>query len=119
MAKEHKTFFASSARTATSTVHQNISSAAGFFIIDVSAATATPSVVFTVNGVDPVSNSTFTIIESAAITGTGTTVLRVFPGATAAANTIVNDLLPEGISITATHADTDSITYTVSFVGLF
>lgn len=119
MAKEHKTFFASAARTATSSVNETISSAAGFFIIDVTSATATPSVVFTIKGVDPVSDSTFTILTSAAITGTGTTVLRVFPGATASANVTVNDLLPEGITVTATHADTDSITYSVSFVGLF
>lgn len=120
MAKEHIEIFASEARTATpADANVTIGSATGFFIINVSAATATPSVVFTVSGVDPVSEAEFTIIESAAITGTGTTVLRVFPGATASANVTVNDMLPEGINVAAVHADSDSITYTVQFIGIF
>lgn len=118
MAKEHVEVFASAARTATPTdANFNIASATGFFVINCSAITATPSVVFVVNGVDKLGNE-WPIITSAAITATGTTVLRVFPGATAAANVTVNDLLPEGINVSATHADADSITYSVHFHGV-
>ena len=117
--KEHVTIFSSAARTATPTdANVTIGSSVGFFIINVSAATATPSVVFAVNGVDALSGAEYNIITSAAITGTGTTVLRVFPGATASANVTVNDLLPEGINVSATHGDADSITYSVQFVGM-
>lgn len=118
--KEHVEIFASAARTATPTdANVTIGSACGFFVINVTAITATPSVTFAVNGVDPASGAEFNIITSAAITSTGTTVLRVFPGATASANVTVNDLLPEGINVSATHADSDSITYSVQFIGVF
>lgn len=89
----------------------------GLFYIDVTAAAATPSVVFTIIGVSP-SGTEYTILASAAITGVGMTVLRVSPQLTAAANTIAKDMLPAAIKVTATHADADSITYSVYFVGM-
>jgi hypothetical protein len=118
MGKEYREVFASAARTATSTSTIACESAAGFFVINVTAASATPSVVFTIKGVDPISSATWDILASAAITGTGTTVLRVHPELTAAANTIAKDFLPQAVAVTATHADADSITYSVSFMGV-
>jgi len=116
--KEQITFFDSAARTADSTSRQTLASKAGVFVIDVTADPAAASVVFTIRGVDPVSNKTWDILTSAAITAVGTTILRVDPGLTASANTIAKDVLPQGIDIFANHADTDSITYTVSFLGV-
>lgn len=81
--------------------------------INVTAITSTPSVVFTIQGKDEISGSYYTILASAAITGTGTTVLRVYPGLTASANTVANDVLPKTWRVLATHADGDSITYSV------
>jgi hypothetical protein len=109
------TLFASAARTATANGSDinNLRFRGAHIVIDVTAASATPSVVFTVQGKDAVSGKYYTILASAAITGTGTTTLRVFPGATAAANTVANDFLPRTWRIIATHADTDSITYSV------
>lgn len=109
--------FASAARTATSTSKPSENSGryrGGVFVIDVTAVADTPSVVFTIQGRDPVSGKAYTILTSAAITGTGTTVLRVYPGLTAAANVTVSDILPAQWQVLATHADTDSITYSVS-----
>lgn len=83
-------------------------------IIDVTAATATPSVVFKVEGKDQVSGKYYTLLESAAITGTGTTRLTIYPGAAATANVSVPDVLPKNWRVTATHADTDAITYSVA-----
>lgn len=107
--------FSSAARTATGNSgdlangqHRGL-----HIVIDVTAASATPSVVFTVQGKDETSGQYYTILASAAITGTGTTVLRVFPGATAAANTVANDVVPKVWRVLATHADADSITYSV------
>lgn len=82
-------------------------------VIDVTAVSATPSVVFTIQGKDEVSGAYYTLLASAAITGTGTTVLRVYPGLTASANLVANDVLPKTWRVLATHADSDSITYSV------
>lgn len=107
--------YASAARTATpDTVELEVGGHRGMhLVIDATAAAATPSVVFTIQGVDRTSAKVYTILASAAITGTGTTVLRVGPGLTAAANTVANDVLPPIIRILATHADADSLTYSV------
>lgn len=83
-------------------------------VIDVTSVTATPSVTFTIKGVDQVSGKTWDILASAAITGTGTTVLRVHPALTASANAIAQDVVPTFFTVTAVHADTDSITYSVA-----
>jgi hypothetical protein len=115
MRKTYVTLFGSAARTATENgadqINNNYTSA--HITIDATAVTATPSVVFTVQGKDPVSGKYYTILASAAITGTGTTVLRVFPAATPAANLAANDFIPHVWRVIATHGDADSITYTV------
>ena len=116
--KDSQVLLASAARTATVSTVMTTDCSAGIFVINVTAAIATPSVTFTIAGVDPASNATYTILTSAAITGTGTTVLRVGPDLTAAANTIAKDYLPQSLKITATHADTDSITYSLGFIGV-
>jgi voltage-gated potassium channel Kch len=116
--KESKVVYASAARTATSSVTMTTGCMSGLFIINVTAASATPSVVFTIAGVDPASDTVYTILASAAITGTGQTVLRINPDLTAAANTIAKDMLPQALKITAAHADADSITYSVGFLGV-
>lgn len=111
------TVLASAARTATPTADtfQIGGATSGLIVvIDVTAATASPSVVFTIKGVDPVSTKTWDILASAAITGTGTTVLRVSPHLTAAANTIAKDMVPGYFTVSAVHADADSITYSVA-----
>lgn len=107
--------YASAARTAEPDTQEF--EAAGYrglhLVVDATAASDTPSIVATVLGVDRVSGKTYTILASAAITGTGTTVLRVGQGLTAAANLVANDSLPPVFRIRVAHADADSITYTV------
>lgn len=110
------TAFASAARTATPEPviyavpedTQNL-----LVVIDATASAATPSVVFTIEGVDRASGKTWVILTSAAITGAGTTILRVSPNLTAAANTIAQDMVPAEIVIRPTHGDADSLTYSV------
>lgn len=116
--KEFQTLFDSAARTATSSKTMITRSRAGLFFINVTAASATPSVVFTIKGHCPISNASYDILVSVAITGVGLTVLRVSELLTAAANTIAKDMLPQAVTVTATHADADSITYSVAFVGV-
>lgn len=119
MAKEkQKTILPSAARTADSNTQFTHSGTGGKVIIDCTVDPAAASVVFTLQGIDPISGSTWTILQSAAVAAVGTTVLTVFPGAPATANVSANDFLPENIQINANHADGDSITYSVSFIGI-
>lgn len=85
-----------------------------YFIIDVTAVTATPSITVTVAGVDRVSGQTFDILASAAITSDSTTTLQIGPGITAAANTDEDSYLPPVFRVSVTHADADSITYSIA-----
>jgi hypothetical protein len=119
MTKELQPIFPSLARTATPTPATiACASGQGLFFINVTAVTATPSVVFTISGVSPNGDALYTILASAAITGTGLTVLRVSPHLTAAANTIAKDILPQSIHVAPVHGDADSITYSMHFVGV-
>lgn len=114
------TVLASAARTATVTSgNLNNNGYRGLhLIIDATAAAATPSVVVTIQGYSPLGDDYYTILASAAITGTGTTILRVYPGLTAAANLVANDCLPPVWRVNAAHADADSITYSVAALML-
>jgi hypothetical protein len=116
--KDPQELFASAARTTTSSMTFSSPCLGCLIVIDVTAITASPSVVFKLEGIDPANSKLWTILESAAIVGTGTTVLRVHPSLTASANAIAKDILPQAMKLTATHADTDSITYSVGFVGV-
>jgi hypothetical protein len=111
------TLYASAARTATPSPHadKKARGAKGLLVfINVSLVPGSaPSVVFTVQGKDPISGTYYTILASAAITGTGLTVLRVFPGGPVTANLAANDTLPEDWRVTATHGNANSLTYTV------
>ena len=83
-------------------------------VINVTASAATPSVVPTIDGHDPLSDTWYTLLTGAAITGTGATVLRVHPELLAATNLTAQDFLPAKYRIVMTHGDGDSITYTVN-----
>ncbi len=110
--------FASAARTATPTPftandggHPRVG---GQFTINVTAIGAAPSVVFNIEGLDPVSGVYYPILTSAAITATGTTVLRVYPGAANTANLSVSDYIPPQWRVRPVHGNSDSITYSMT-----
>lgn len=112
------TVLPTAARTATPTVDQfNVEhgSPSGLVcVIDVTAIVATPSVTFTLQGYDPVSTRVWTLLASAAIATVSTTILRVHPELTAAANLIAKDIVPDAFTLTAVHGNANSITYSVS-----
>tara|TARA_R110002126_G_scaffold522_1_gene3337 strand:- start:253 stop:618 length:366 start_codon:yes stop_codon:yes gene_type:complete len=116
MGKYSKSFYASVARTATpAAVSVEDDYVFGIQVsIVVSAAAATPSVVPTIDGYDPLSDTWYNLLTGAALTGTGTTILRVHPDLTAVTNLTSQDFLPKKYRLVMTHADTDSITYTVN-----
>jgi len=107
--------FSSAARTATPTPGDFYNpSGNGIYVrINVSAVGVTPSVVFTIQGYDPAAAAWFDLLASAAITGTGTTVLRVHPALTASANLIAKDLVPLRWRVNAVHGNATTITYSV------
>lgn len=93
----------------------NLAGSAVAFVIDITAITGTtPTATFTVEGKDPISGKYYTILASAALAATGTTVLRVFPGATAAANLSANDFVPKVFRVSCAIAGTTpAVTATV------
>ena len=118
----YQTVLASAARTATTTSSTITAYGRGLKLyINVTAITDTPSVVFKVQDIDPLSSAvkSTAVITSAAITATGLTVLTIYPGLTPAANTVVSDVVPRNFNVVATHADADSITYSVSAVPIY
>ncbi len=110
-----QTAYASAARTATSTVDVIVENAQGLIIvIDVTLDAAAASVVFNIDGLDVLTGNTWTLLDSAAITAVGTTVLRISPHLTASANTIAKDIIPPVIRVNPVHADGDAMTYSVT-----
>jgi hypothetical protein len=82
-------------------------------VIDMTAVPGVDTVTFTIQAKDPTSGKYFTVLASAAIVATGTTVLRVYPGLTAAANAVVSDVLPRSWRVQATHSAGSNFTYSV------
>lgn len=85
-------------------------------IIDITVITGTgPTLTVTIQGKDPVSGKYFTILASAALGATGTTVLKVYPGITAAANASVSDALPRDWRVSYTiGGTTPAVTATIA-----
>ena len=84
-------------------------------VIDITAISgAAATLVVTIQGKDVASGKYYTILASASLTATSTTVLQVYPGNTAVANVAVNSKLPRtwraSYTITGT---TPSITATI------
>lgn len=79
----------------------NISGNAAHVVIDITAISGTtPTATFTVEGKDTLSGKYYTLLASAALNATGTTVLKIGAGLTAAANSVANDILPDVIRVT-------------------
>lgn len=119
MRKNSTTIYASAARTATPTaVTKRVDRAKGIMLlVDVTAIASTPSVVVTIDGILS-DGSAYTILTSAAITATGRTALRIYPGITAATNVAVSDVVPQSVRVTATHGNANSITYVMDLISL-
>ena len=112
----YREIFPSTARAVAQAYSQEIEDpyACGIHvIIDVTSVTATPSVVPTIDGYDFLSGNWYNLLTGIAITATGTTVLKIAPYITAVANGAAKDILPRKWRVVMTHADTDSITYSV------
>ncbi len=107
--------FASAARTATenSPDQQNIEARGLHVIIDVTLDPALASITPHIQGKDPASGKYYDLLVGVAITATGTTVLKVYPGIAVAANAAASDIMPKTWRVRMVHVDADSITYSV------
>lgn len=96
---------------------QAAASAKGILVyIHISAISGTsPTLTVTLQGKSPESGQYFTVLASAALTATGLTVLKAYPGLTAAANAAVNDILPTSWRVTsAIGGTTPSVTASIT-----
>lgn len=109
--------FPSVARTTLQSATFNTPCKAGIVVIDITAVSGSASLTFTVKGVDPASGKAYTILASAALVAAATTVLRIHPELTAAANTIAKDVLPQCVQVSVAVGTADSATYSVGFIG--
>lgn len=103
---------ASTARTATlnSGDQSNLNGRGLHLVIDVTAGAAF-SIVPKIQAKDQASGKWYDLLVGAAITATGTTVLKLYPGLTAAANLVANDVLPVSWRLRVEHGDATSVTY--------
>lgn len=87
----------------------------GKFVVNVTAITGTgPSLTVAIQGKDGASGAYYTILQSAAISATGTTVLDVYPGTPNATNAAQGVALPKTWRILYTIAGTGpAVTATV------
>lgn len=111
-----RVLLASAQRTATPTdVTQNNPQYRGVHVaVDVTdVGAASPSITPKIQGFDAASSTWYDLLVGAAITATGTTVLKVYPGITASANVSASDVLPARWRVRVEHADADAITYSV------
>jgi len=89
--------------------------------INVTALTGTtPTITVTLSGlINEAATASYTVIASTAIAATGLTVLRVYPGLTAAANATANDVVPARCRIaTVIAGTTPAVTATISAYSL-
>ncbi len=85
-------------------------------VIDITLDPALAALTFTIQGKDPTSGKYYNILVSASLAAVATTILRVHPELTAAANLIVKDMMPSIFRVNVAVADGDSMTYSVGAI---
>lgn len=119
---ENGVIYASGARTATPTEFSfdNYQGFKGIYLtLDVTAVTATPSLVVSVEMYDKASGKWEDLLVATAVTTTGTHSYFLYPsGDVTAAEDIVEAQavpLPRTFRVVVTHGDTDSATYSLGY----
>lgn len=116
MAYKAGNFYDSAARTATpavSVIQLDQDNEMAEIVIAVTAATSTPSTVFNIEAQDGLGNW-YVLLASVAIVGVGTTVLKLGPNVTPAANVAAQTILPDLIRCRPVHGNANSQTYSVA-----
>ena len=109
------TVFASGAQTTTQTqADQTNNTAKGIkVVLDMTNVASSPSVTLEIDGKDAASGKYYSILTGAAVTTVSTNVYTVYPGLTASANAVANDILPHTWRIKVTANNANSGTYSV------
>ena len=118
------TVLSSAARTATTSssdytnLSENLNVRGAYITLDVTAISGSPSIVLSIQAKDYTSGKYESVLTaSAAVVGTGTHTYLVYPGAGSAAADVTQSVsfpLPPMWRITVTHANTNTITYSVN-----
>lgn len=87
-------------------------------VVDITAEEAgnsTHTIVVTIQGKDPASGKYYTLLQSASLTGTGTTLLTVHPSVVASANVAASHVLPRTWRVLVTHTPdgASNMTYSI------
>lgn len=116
-ANTYGTALALGAQTAATVNSANVTNpgfSGGHFLINVTAYTSgnyTPHI----QGMEPISGTFYDILVGAAISATGLTVLKVYPGLPGTANAISNDILPATFRVQLIGASSPSMTISASY----
>ena len=117
MSNRYVTVLVSAARTTAQAVEILLSSSdhptALVFTIDVTLDAATASITPSIESYDPLSETWTGVLTGAAIAAVGDVQLKIGVGLTAAANLVVNDVVPTKFRFSMAVADADAITYSV------
>jgi hypothetical protein len=89
--------------------------ASGVKVVLDMTAIGTGSVTLAIQGKDKQSGKYYTLLSGAAVTTNSTNVYKVFPGATASANAVANDALPEVWRWRVTANNGNAASYSVGF----
>lgn len=109
-----KSLLASATRAATTTTAAQLNyNARGIhLVIDVTVVPGVDTITPKIQG--KIGDAYYDILIGPAIVATGTTVLKVYPGITAAANASVSDFLPLQWRVVVTHSALTDFTYSVA-----
>ena len=104
-----------STTTQASADQKNYNGRGCIIVLDVTNA-GTGSITLAIQGKDRVSGKYYAILTGTAVTTVSTTIYRVYPGLTAAANATANDLLPRDWNVQVTANNANAMTYTVGAI---
>lgn len=89
-------------------------------VVDVTAVAGTASITPAINGVDPLSGESYSLLSGiSAISTVSTAVYRIGRNIDAVAGESARDMIPPNVEISVGHGNTDSITYSVTVIGEF
>lgn len=89
------------------------------FLVDITAITATPSVQMSIEAFDAASGKWVSIgTWATSFSSVSSQIFRWLPGLTTAGR-MINGVLPKTWRLKATHADADSITYSITCMPIF
>jgi hypothetical protein len=85
----------------------------GCIVILTTSAIGTGSITLSIQGIEPVSNYTWTILAGTAVTTNTTNIYKVYPGLTAVNNSIASDILPRSWQVVVTANNANAASYAV------